>query len=82
MSFQTTILTISSLVLLFLLVLIAYILYKLKRNSAWPPEVSNCPDYWKQESSGICKNVLNLGNGQCDATMDFTLVQQFSPAKN
>jgi hypothetical protein len=72
MSFQSNILIISGILLLFLLIVIAYILYKLKRTTAWPPEVGNCPDYWVQEGNGVCKNVLNLGNGTCEANVNFS----------
>ena len=36
---------------------------KNKKNQAYPPELSACPDYWKVLADGSCQNVNSLGNG-------------------
>jgi hypothetical protein len=67
MSFQTSVLSISIVVLIFFLIVISLSLYKSKSNSVFPPVVAQCPDYWtaKTNASGktICENTQNLGNG-------------------
>jgi uncharacterized membrane protein YraQ (UPF0718 family) len=72
MSFQRKLIVISLIFLVVLLLLMGYVLYYLKKTSPWPPEISKCPDYWKQTGDGICQNTLNLGNGKCENTMDFS----------
>jgi hypothetical protein len=72
MSFQKNVLIISTVILLFMLLVIAYILYKAQQTTRWPPEVGQCPDYWKVTGQNQCENVQNLGNGTCGRTQDFT----------
>ena len=65
---------ISGILLLFLLIVIAYILYKLKKTTAWPPEIGNCPDYWVEEGNNICSvsNGINQGDESCEKRKDFS----------
>ena len=46
-------------------------LYKYKESVTYPPEISECPDYWNVVGLEKCENVMNLGNG-APQTMDFS----------
>ena len=86
--FQKTVLTVAIIVFILLLIFIGSVLYQNKYGSAFPPFVSNCPDYWldmektvtnvnsddsdNSKSNIKCYNVKNLGNASCDKVMDFT----------
>ena len=82
-NFQKIVLSTAIVVFIILIIFIAILLYKSKYDVAFPPTVSQCPDYWidKQDQNGssdldnssqMCTNVKNLGNVSCDKTMDFT----------
>ena len=45
--FQKIVLTVAIIVFILLLIFIGAVLYQNKYGSAFPPFVSNCPDYWK-----------------------------------
>ena len=32
------------------------------RNTAWPPDPSECPDYWIVNPDGTCSGQSNIGN--------------------
>lgn len=34
----------------------------------FPPWISNCPDYWKQNEDGTCSRAFNNGLDECDAS--------------
>ena len=63
MSFQRNVLTIAIVLFMCLLLLIAVMMNSAKKNQAYPPELSACPDYWKVLADGRCQNVNDLGNG-------------------
>lgn len=65
MSFQSTVLIVSSIILVLMLLVVTYLIYKQKNSMLWPPEVSQCPDYWKVVGTDKCENVLGLGEGKC-----------------
>ena len=82
-NFQKIVLPIAIIVFIIFMIFIAILLYRSKYYVAFPPTVSQCPDYWidKQDQNGssdadnssqMCTNVKNLGNVSCDKTMDFT----------
>ena len=74
-SFQSTVMTIATVLLIICLILIGISLYRHKYTEAYPPVVADCPDYWLDESDGNsshCVNSKNLGNDSCAKTMDFS----------
>jgi hypothetical protein len=74
-TFQKNVITISIVVLIFFLFLIGVILYRNKSNTAYPPVVADCPDYWEDLSVGNsshCVNKKNLGKSSCSKIMDFS----------
>jgi len=86
MNFQKIVLTIAIIMFIVLLVFVSSVMYSNKTDVAFPPIISECPDYWLdreitsdsiETSSGSntvqkCYNIKNLGNPSCDKTMDFT----------
>ena len=75
-TFQSIVMSISVIILIMCLLFIGVSLYKNKYNKKFPPILANCPDYWIDESDknngSKCVNKRNLGNGQCEKTMDFS----------
>ena len=82
-NFQKIVLSTAIVVFIILMIFIAILLYRSKYDVAFPPTISQCPDYWidmqdqngssdLDNSSQTCTNVKNLGNVSCDKTMDFT----------
>ena len=72
--FQKTVFTIAIVILIITLCFIGITLRRQKYNSAYPPVIPNCPDYW-DISGNICKNSMNLGKDTCRGDMDFSTAQ-------
>lgn len=66
MSFQKTVLIIALIVLSVMLFFIALAMKGLKKSQEYPPEVSECPDYWTKNESGNCTPSLNKNSGGDD----------------
>jgi len=75
-SFQTTVMSISIILLIICLIFVGISLYRNKYNQEFPPSVANCPDFWYDQSTknngSKCVNKLGLGNQTCQKTMDFS----------
>ena len=71
MSFQKKIGLVALFVLVVMLSLVAYLLYKTNKNVVFPPTIAQCPDYWEVTGEGTCNNIKNLGKG-CENPMDFS----------
>ena len=71
MTFQKITLLIASVLLILVLGLIAYMLYKAQSQVQFPPVVAQCPDYWTVSGEATCTNVQNIGSG-CQSPMDFS----------
>ncbi len=67
-SFQKIISYIAAFILAGTLIVIGFIVYHSKSSMKYPPEVSECPDYWETIGPNKCRNTLKLG--KC-ADMDF-----------
>lgn len=61
--FQKNVVIIACVVLIVVLAIIAYYLSQGTSDMAWPPSVSNCPDYWEDQKGDAsqCYNVQRLG---------------------
>jgi hypothetical protein len=70
MSIQKTVLYIAIVMLILALVFIGYMMYKAKSTSTFPPEIAECPDYWKVVGIEKCENTMNLGT--CQGVHDFS----------
>lgn len=70
MSIQKIILYTAVIILILALAFIGYMMYKAKSNVAFPPEISECPDYWKVVGIEKCENTMNLGT--CQGVYDFS----------
>jgi hypothetical protein len=75
-SFQSIVMSIAVVLLIICLIFVGISLYHGKYDKQFPPVMANCPDYWIDQSvknnGSKCVNVKNLGNSQCDKTMDFS----------
>ena len=68
MNFQKLVVTIATVILIFMLLIIGYAMSKHNGIMKFPPSVSECPDYWVS-SNNLCNNVNNLGD--CNKSMNF-----------
>jgi len=77
-SFQTTVSIVALITLIVIFITIAISLHIAKKKETWPPILSQCPDYWVDESNNgsKCVNIQNLGTckptNQAHQSMDFT----------
>ena len=76
-TFTRVVITIAVVVLIICLTFIGILLWYSKDVDVWPPEISECPDYWDVVGPNICqanKDVGNTGNGSNKACkyMDFS----------
>lgn len=60
MGFTTIVIFIASFILIIMLISVAYTMYRAKNKTAFPPVVSECPDYWEAKN-GKCLNVKKIG---------------------
>jgi len=68
-----------TLVLIFILVLLA--LQFAKNNGVWPPVLSQCPDYWVDQSTNgsKCVNVKDLGTCHASTSGAHTIMDFSTP---
>lgn len=71
MNFQRIVIYVALAILIVLLAIVGFMLYQYKENITFPPEISECPDYWKVIGVEQCQNIQNLGNG-APQMMDFS----------
>lgn len=77
-TFQTIVSVTAIITLIIIFITIAISLYIAKQKEKWPPILSQCPDYWIDESinGSKCTNVKDLGTCKSPNsghyTMDFT----------
>jgi len=85
MSFQTNVLTVSIVLFIFIMIVIATMMVSAKKNLVFPPEIGQCPDFWSLGADGVkCYNTNNLGK-KCTSPSDFskmTMKQKCTFAKD
>ena len=76
MTFQKNVFMIAVVLFILIMSVVGVLMTKSKAGMQFPPEISNCPDYWKlKDVNGeiLCKNVKGLGtDGQNCNTVNFT----------
>lgn len=69
-TFQKITILIATIVFTVSIILLSYLFYVLNKSRIFPPNVTECPDYFEAKGKNLCKNVNNLGN--CgNETIDF-----------
>jgi hypothetical protein len=71
MNFQRTTIMVALIVFFLVMIIIGFLLYKSKSTLDYPPEIAECPDYWKVIGVQKCENVKGLGTN-CISPMDFS----------
>ncbi len=69
--FQTAVLSIATIIFIFMMIIIAIMIKQAKSNQLWPPYIPECPDYYEVDADGKCDNVKGLGNN-CSNPADFS----------
>ena len=70
-SFQKIVGYTAIILFLILMIVLAILMFQAKKNTKFPPQVGECPDYWQKDAStGRCLNVQNLGIN-CPSPADF-----------
>ena len=74
MSFQKITITTALVILVFFLAVIGVLLYRATAEVNFPPEYSECPDYWTVIGKDKCKNEMTgtLSNGPQGMSADFS----------
>lgn len=72
MSFQKTAIKIALIALIIFSLFFVIMIWNSQSKRVWPPEISSCPDYWKNEDGNVCRNVNNLGNANIEDTYSQT----------
>ena len=65
----------AAIILIIFFVTTGIIFYLNRYNVSFPPVISDCPDYWLDESkddTSKCVNVQKLGKEECPKIMDFS----------
>lgn len=70
MNFQKYTIVIATIILVLLLALVGFLIWRAKNNVTWPPIVAECPDYFEVTGPGMCNNVRSLGT--CHGEINFT----------
>jgi hypothetical protein len=68
-SFQKITLTVATVILILTLIVLGVLIYNSRNSELFPPELSNCPDYFEmRQHQGLdaCYNVHGLGSGSKD----------------
>ena len=71
LTFQKIVTYIAAIILAGALTVIGFMIYNSKRTIKYPPEVSECPDYWESTGPGKCRNTLKVGTCPDADEMDF-----------
>jgi hypothetical protein len=64
MSFQKTVFMIAVVLFILIMTVVGVLMTKSKAGMEFPPEIGNCPDYWKLinvDGEKVCSNVKDLG---------------------
>jgi hypothetical protein len=74
LTFQTTVLIIAIVILIFALVLIGYTLNRSYKQQKWPPVIGTCPDYWDVSGNMCVQNTKGINVGLTGTTsFDYTI---------
>jgi len=74
-TFQNIVIYTSVTLLIIILIIVAINIHNAKKNTKWPPMVSDCPDYWYDEGTGGSKCTINSDDvnlGTATSPMDFS----------
>lgn len=78
LTFQKIVSYIAAIILAGTLSIIGLMIYNSKTSVKYPPEVSECPDYWESTGPNKCRNTLNVG--KCDVDeIDFNEAKYSGP---
>lgn len=72
--FQKTVLGVALIILSITLIALGVMIFNSRNSDAYPPELSNCPDYFEMRQNkgeDMCYNIHGLGNGDQDACLWF-----------
>lgn len=64
-------------ILLICLAIIAVLIHTSDKNNVYPPNVSECPDYYVKQEDGTCKDVKGVAADESCMSVDFNDSSQF-----
>ena len=74
MTFQKTVFMIAVVLFILIMSVIGVLMTKSKASMQFPPEIGNCPDYWKLDDVNgekVCINVKEIGADNCESDINF-----------
>lgn len=83
LNFQKIIIIIAIILLILALTFIGTAISKEKKNTQYPPVISECPDYWKHDVvNNVCENIHKLGieddNGSKKDNLPLTILNKLT----
>lgn len=69
-TFQKITILVATIVFTIAIILLSYLFYVLNKSRIFPPDITECPDYFEVKGKNICENVNNIGTCP-DKTFDF-----------
>ena len=78
-TFQKIVSYIAAIILAGTLTVIGFTIYHSKSTTKYPPEISECPDYWDSIGPNKCRNTLNVGKCPDDDVVDFNQPKYSGP---
>jgi hypothetical protein len=79
LTFQKIVSYIAAIILAGTLTVIGFTIYHSKSTTKYPPEISECPDYWESVGPNKCRNTLNVGKCPNDDVVDFNQPKYSGP---
>ena len=62
MGFHSSVIKFASIIFVVLVIVLSIIISLTGTQKVWPPEIANCPDYWEENTGGICRNTKKIVN--------------------
>ena len=60
MGFHSAVIKFASIIFVVLVIVLSVIIALTGTQKVWPPEIANCPDYWEENTGGVCRNTKKL----------------------
>ena len=58
MGFHSAVIKFASIIFVVLVIVLSVIIALTGTQKVWPPEIANCPDYWEENTGGVCSCLL------------------------
>jgi len=60
MGFHSSVIKFATIIFIVLVIVLSIIITLTGTKKVWPPEIAACPDYWEENTGGVCENTKRL----------------------